>query len=86
MPREQHFQGSSLSLCTVFFNDILVYSISESDHLSHIRVVFQILRHQQLFVNAKKSVFGQSRIEYLGYIISPEGVPADPNKVQAMLD
>ena len=69
----------------VFLDDILVYSASEIDHLYHFQVVCQILQDQQLYANAKKCVFAQPRIEYLGHIIHEEGVSADPNKVQAML-
>ena len=54
----------------VFLDDILVYSASEVDHISHLQVVLQILRQQKLFANAKKRVFGQLRVEYLGHLIS----------------
>ena len=70
----------------VFFDDILVYSTSESKHLYHLHTVFQILQKHQLFANAKKCFFAQHRIEYLGHIIHPEGVSADPSKIQAMID
>ena len=70
----------------VFFADILIYSTSETTHLFHLQEVFQILREHQLFANAKKCIFAQSMIEYLGHITSEEGVFIDPSKVQAMLD
>ena len=68
----------------VFFDDILIYSTSEIAHLFHLQEVF--LREHQLFANAKKCIFARSMIEYLGHIISEEGVFIDPSKVQAMLD
>ena len=68
----------------VFFDDILVYSLSETEHCSHLQTIFQILRKHQLFANAKKCVFAQPRIEYLGHIIIAEGVSIDPSKVQAL--
>ena len=70
----------------VFFDNILVYSTSKADHVYHLQTVFQILQKQQLFANAKKCVFTQPRIEYLGHIIHREGVFADPSKIQAMID
>ena len=78
----EHFRRFVL----VFFDDIMVYSTSEADHLYRLQTVFQILQKQQLFANAKKCVFAQHRIEYLGHIIHPEGVSADPSKIQAMID
>ena len=68
----------------VFFDDILVYSLSETEHCSHLQTIFQILRKHQLFANAKKCAFAQPRIEYLGHIIIAEGVSTDPSKVQAL--
>lgn len=70
----------------VFFDDILIYSSSLDTHLQHLRTVFTVLSEQQLFVNKKKCLFAQSKLEYLGHVISVAGVQVDPSKVQAMLE
>ena len=70
----------------VFFGDILVYSKSAADHLRHLRRVLTVLRSHQLFVNAKKIVFCQPEIEYLGHIIDTTGVSTNLVKIQAMVD
>lgn len=70
----------------VFFDDILVYSRSWEDHLEHVRIVLQILEEQSLFAKLKKCVFGKSELEYLGHIISGDGVKVDQEKIRAMLD
>ena len=44
----------------VFFDDIMVYSTSESYHLYHLQTVFQILPKQQLFANAEKNAFSRN--------------------------
>ena len=36
--------------------------------------------------NAKKCKFGQSSVEYLGYIISNKGLVADKTKIEVMLN
>ena len=53
----------------VFFDDILVYSASWSDHLEYLAVVLQLLRQHQLVAKRSKCLFGQSSIYYLGHII-----------------
>jgi hypothetical protein len=66
----------------VFFDDILIYSTSHSDHVQHLTTVLQVLRQHQLFAKMSKCTFGQSEIEYLGHIISKNGVATDPAKLQ----
>ncbi|KAM1132447.1 hypothetical protein FF1_046837 [Malus domestica] len=70
----------------VFFDDILIYSHSWADHMSHLLAVFQILQQHRLFLKKSKCSFGQQCVEYLGHIVSREGVAADPSKLQAIRD
>lgn len=37
-------------------------------------------------VNRKKCSFGKEKLEYLGHIVSGQGVAADPNEIKDMLD
>ncbi|TYK14861.1 Ty3/gypsy retrotransposon protein [Cucumis melo var. makuwa] len=70
----------------VFFDDILIYSKNEKDHVEHIEKVFLTLRRHALFANKKKCNFGQQKIEYLGHVISGEGVEVDSEKIKAVAD
>lgn len=69
----------------VFFDDILIYSTSLHDHVKHLQMVFDLLKANQLFAKLAKCSFAQKQIEYLGHIISTEGVDTDGAKVEAML-
>ena len=55
-------------------------------HLDHLRVVLQTLKDNQFFVKRGKCSFGQPSLEYLGHMVSAEGVSMDYKKIQAMLD
>jgi hypothetical protein len=70
----------------VFIDDILIYSNTENEHNQHVRAVLDKLREAQLFANSEKCSFYQSRIEFLGHIVSAEGISMDPRKVAAVVD
>lgn len=68
----------------VFMDDILVYSKDLHSHIKHLDTVLGILRHNQLFAKLSKCSFAQQQLEYLGHIISVQGVATDPEKTAAM--
>ena len=68
----------------VFFDDILIYSKDLDTHKMHLEMVLQTLLKNQLYVKKSKCDFGVHRVEYLGHIISKEGVATDPKKIEAM--
>lgn len=68
----------------VYFDDILIFSRSMHDHLSHVNQVLRVLRTEQLYINPDKCSFMITRAEFLGFIISKQGVEADPGKVHAV--
>ena len=70
----------------VFFDDILVYSKTWDDHLSHLRTILKILKTNHLFAKATNYRFGVSQVDYLGHIISEHGVVVDPTKIQVVLE
>ncbi|KAA0034862.1 Transposon Tf2-9 polyprotein [Cucumis melo var. makuwa] len=68
----------------VFFDDILVYSRDTVDHVEHMRKVLSVLREHELYANKKKCSFAQHKVEYLGHIISGEGVEVDSKKIKSI--
>lgn len=80
------FRGYLCKFVLVFFDDILVYSRSEAEHLGHVRIVLETLRDHGLFAKRKKCEFAKQELEYLGHIISGAGVKVDQSKIQAMTE
>ena len=70
----------------VFFDDILVYSKSWEDHLTHLQIFLQILSTNSLFAKESKCRFGVSQVDYLGHVISEQGVSVDLAKIQAVIE
>jgi hypothetical protein len=70
--------------CIVYLDDILIYSNTEEEHIGHVREVLERLRQNKLFVKLSKCEFHTSRTEFLGYIVSPEGITIDPERVKTI--
>ncbi|MBW0503992.1 hypothetical protein O181_043707 [Austropuccinia psidii MF-1] len=70
----------------VYLDDIMVFSSSEEEHVKHVASVLQRLRDNNLFSKASKCVFHASSVEYLGYVVSSEGLKMDSSKVQQILN
>lgn len=68
----------------VFFDDILIYSASWADHLTHVRAILELMAAHSLFLKRSKCTFAASSVSYLGHIISADGVAMDGDKVQAV--
>ncbi|MBW0561964.1 hypothetical protein O181_101679, partial [Austropuccinia psidii MF-1] len=50
----------------VYFNDIMVFSKSEEEHVTHVSNVLSRLRANNLFAKASKCLFHFSSVDYLG--------------------
>jgi hypothetical protein len=69
----------------MFFDDILIYSSTWSEHLRHVYLVFKQLQAHKLYLKKSKCFFGARYVPYLGHVISADGVAMDGEKVQAVL-
>lgn len=69
----------------VYFDDILIFSNTLNDHLSHLRDVLLALRKENLYIAKQKCEFGASEVLFLGYVVSAAGLRVDPQKVEAVV-
>ena len=65
----------------VFFDDILIYKKSFEENVQHVDRVLQLLEEKQIYANSFKCVFGVQEVEYLGHVVSHEGVKVDHKKI-----
>uniref|UniRef100_A0A2N9H2R1 Uncharacterized protein n=1 Tax=Fagus sylvatica TaxID=28930 RepID=A0A2N9H2R1_FAGSY len=69
----------------VYIDDMLVKSTRGEDHLVHLREVFEILRRDELRLNASKCLFGVRSGKFLGHVISSRGIEANPDQISALI-
>ena len=70
----------------IYLDDILVYSDDPTEHTKHVHEVLRHLRKHGLFACPDKCHFYEDSVEYLGFILSKEGLKMDQSKVQAIQD
>jgi transposase InsO family protein len=67
-----------------YLDDILVASTDESQHLEHLKTLFQNLEKYGVIINTSKCLFGQSEIEFLGYKVSASGIEPPSSMIEAI--
>jgi hypothetical protein len=70
----------------VFIDDILIYSKNEEEHAKHLRIVLTRLREHQLYAKFIKCAFWLEEIQFLGHVLSANGIAVDPSEVKDILE
>ena len=84
MPNEQCVKQVLHKFVLVFIDDILVYSKSDEEHKEHLKIVLQTLKENQLYDKFSKCEFYKDKIQYLGHIISEQGLAVDSEKIKTI--
>ena len=67
-----------------YVDDIVIFSQSWEEHLTHLRKVFSCLQTAKLAINVSKCQFGRNGVQYMGHVIGGEAVRPDPQKLEAV--
>ena len=70
----------------IYLDDILIYSDDPAQHTEHVCEVLRRLRKHGLYARPDKCRFSSDTVEYLGFILTKEGLKMDPSKVQTIQD
>lgn len=74
----------NLRECLIFLDDVLIFSKTFDEHVTRLEAVFQRLEQHGLKLNPSKCEFFSTRVAYLGYEISAEGIHTDPAKIEPL--
>jgi hypothetical protein len=72
--------------CVVYLDDILIYSDTLEEHIAHVRRVLQKLIEHRLYAKLEKCEFHAQTIGFLGYIISPEGISMESDRIATITE
>ena len=70
----------------VYFDDMLVKSWCENDHLNDLQETFDTLRSYNMKLNPSKCVFGVTAEKFLGVMVSQREIEVNPEKVLAIME
>ena len=73
-----------LKWCIIYLDDIIVFSRTPEEHIERLRGVFLKLAAAGLRLKPSKCEFFKSKVNYLGHIVSKEGIETDPKKIEAI--
>ena len=68
----------------VYIDDVLVFSRTLEDHLKHLCRVIERLQEVGLKLQPAKCQFIREEVEYLGHLITPQGLKPNPTLVEAV--
>ena len=67
-----------------YLDNIIIYSRSEKEHLEHLEEIFIRLKSAGLKLKPEKCCFFKKHIQYLGHLISAEGIQSLPEKLKSI--
>lgn len=70
--------------CFVYIDDIIIFSKNEEDHIKDIEEIFKTLQDANMKVQLDKSEFFKKEVEFLGFIVSDQGISTNPKKIEAI--
>ena len=74
-----------LQYCIIYLDDIIVFSKTPDEHVKRLRSVFKKLDQAGLHLKPSKCEFFKKRVQYLGHIISANGIETNPKKIEAII-
>jgi len=74
--------GLNLEICLVYLDDIIVYSTTLDQHLDRLAQILDRLLRANLKLKPSKCSLLQTRVAYLGHVVSGSGIATDPEKIR----
>ena len=68
----------------IYLDDILIFSQDYIEHTKHVRLILTKLREHGLYAKPEKCEFDRTSVEFLGYVISSDGITMDEKKVETV--
>lgn len=65
----------------IYLDDIIIFSSTFNEHLERLQIIFDRLREHGLKLKPSKCQFVRKEVNYLGHLVSADGIRTDPEKI-----
>ena len=83
---ESYLGDYHLKYCIIYLDDIIIFSKTPEGHIERLRKVFGKLDEACLRLKPSKCELFKDRLEYLGHIVSKQGIKTNPKKIMAIIN
>ena len=73
-------------ICEMCIDDYTVFGDTNIEFVSRLKLIFERFRKHDLYIKASKCFFGYSELEFVGKVVSKEGLQISRTKIQSILD
>lgn len=71
--------------CLVYMDDVIIFSTTLDEHMLNLKEIFRKLQEYNLKVQPDKCEFLKRETEFLGHIVTTDGIKPNPRKIDAIL-
>jgi hypothetical protein len=72
----------NMTICVIYLDNLIIFSETYEQHLERIDMILTRLHDNNLKLSPEKCHFFQGRVQFLGHVVSPDGIETDPFKIE----
>ena len=72
----------NMTICVIYLDDLIVFAETFEEHLYRLDLILTRMAECNLKLSAKKCMFIKERVNFLGHVVSSEGIETDPSKIE----
>ncbi len=82
---DKALDGLNMKVCATYLDDVIVYSKTKDELYTNLELVFDAFRRANLRLKPKKCKFFQTKVEFLGHVMSSDGVQCSEKHIEDVL-
>ena len=72
----------NMTICVIYLDDLIVFADTFEEHLERLDMILARLKQCNLKLSPEKCIFIQEKVNFLGHVVSSQGIETDPAKIE----